>query len=273
MVKTSHSERGVESSRRSILKAGGAATLASLVGLSGSAVAQEGDGGGNQSGTSAWMFNDEARPGAVFRVQSPELEEPPSLDAVEGDAAQALEGVSVRVVEYFNTNEEVLLFLPPDVQVEEGELYQLSENLQFVDGGGAEGIVQVQFQTVDDQEFTFDLVDNNQVEVLDEGGEGALRPRNFSPGSIFRVVSGQQGWVPDDVAQSGLFTDYNTHHAQYLGADDEFLFFPQEDATVEDGAIYTVQEEWELFNPAGNLVAVEFNRVNEDSVPIEDQYL
>ena len=262
----------LHSSRRSVLKAGGAATVASLLGVAGSAAAQEGDGGGtNQDTTSGWMFNDEVRPGAVFRVKSLPLDERPNIA---DDAAQSLpQNPTTRVIEYFNTAEEATLILPSDAGVEQGELYQFTENMQFVEGGAAEGLVQVQFQPLGEQGFPFDLADNNQVEVLDEGGEGAVRPRNFSGGSIFRVTSGQQGWVPNDVAQSGAFTSYNTRHAQYLGTDDEFLFFPQEDAEVQTDALYTVKSEWELLDPAGNLAAVEFNRVREDSIPIDDQYL
>jgi len=272
MTRNNQSTENLASSRRSVLRAGGAATVASLLGLSGSAVAQEGDGNGadSQDGMDAWMFNDEARPDTVFRVKSPELEDQPAL---QGDSGAPLENASVRIVEYFNTNEEVILFVPDGVQVEEGELYQLNEDLQFVDGGSAEGIVQVQFQPLGDEEFPFDLVDDNDIEILEEGGEGAIRPRNFSGGSIFRVTSGPQGWVPEDIDESGMFTDYNTRHAEYLGTDDEFLFFPQADAEVETDALYTVQSEWELLDPVGNLTAVEFNRVNEDSIPVDDEYL
>ena len=267
----------LHSSRRSVLKASGAATVASLLGVAGSAAAQEGDGDGgngggtNQDTTRGWMFNDEVRPGAVFRVKSLPLDERPSIA---DDAAQSLpQNPTTHIIEYFNTAEEATLILPSGTGVEQGELYQFDQSMQFVDGGAAEGLVQVQFQPLGEQGFPFDLADNNQVEVLDEGGEGAVRPRNFSGGSIFRVTSGPQGWVPNDVAQSGAFTSYNTRYAEYLGTDDEFLFFPQEDAEVQTDALYTVESEWELLDPAGNLVAVQFNRVREDSIPIDDQYL
>jgi len=264
-------EGSVQSSRRTVLKASGAATVASLLGFSGGAVAQEGDGDGNQGGMTGYMFNDEVRPGAVFRVASPELVDQPNVN--EAVAGALPTGSTTRVVEYFNTQEEATLLLPGEADVEEGELYQFTETLQFVDGAGSEGLVRVEFQPVDDEDFPFDLVESDEVEILDEGGEGAVRPRSFSAGAVFRVTSGPQGWVPDDVAQSGYFTEYNTRHAEYLGTDDEFLCFPQEDAEVETDAIYTVESEWELFDPVGNLVTVEFSRVEEDSIPIDDEFL
>lgn len=271
MTEKDNAERSVQSSRRTVLKASGAATAASLLGFSGSAVAQEGDGDDDQSGLSGWMFNDEVRPDAVFRVTSPSLPDLPNLD---DDVAEVLpDAATTRVVEYFNTFEEVTLLLEEDVSIEDDELYQLTETFQVVEGAGAEGLVQVEFQPVEDEEFPFDLADSDEVEILDEGGEGAIRPRNFSAGSIFRVTSGPQGWVPDDVEQSGYFTEYNTHHAEWLGTDDEFMFFPQEDAELETDALYTVEQEWEMFDPVGNLVAVEFNRVEEDSLPVDDDYL
>lgn len=271
MPDNDNAERSVQSSRRTVLKASGAATVASLLGFSGSAVAQEGGDGGGQGGMTAWLFNDEVRPGAVFRVASPELADQPNVNE---DVADVLpSGSTTRIIEYFNTQEEATLLLQSDADVEEGELYQFTETMQFVEGAGGEGLVRVQFQPVEDEDFPFDLVDSEDVEVLDEGGEGAIRPRNFSAGSIFRVTSGQQGWVPDDVGQSGYFTDYNTVHAEWLGTDDEFLFFPQEDAEVETDALYTVEQEWELLDPVGNLVAVEFNRVEEDSLSVDDEFL
>lgn len=256
-----------------MLKTGGVATLASVLGFSGSVVAQEGgDGeGSTQDGMTAWLFNDEICPGAVFRVASPELADQPNVN--EAVAGVLPSGSTTRVIEYFNTAEEATMLLPSESEVQEGERYQFTETAQFVEGAGGEGLVRAEFQPVEDEDFPFDLVDSDEVEILDEGGEGAVRPRNFAAGGIFRVTSGEQGWVPDDVAQSGYFTDYNTHHAEYLGTDDEFLFFPQEDAEVETNALYTVEEDWELFDPVGNLVALEFSRVEEDSIPVDDDFL
>jgi len=262
-------EDRAQSSRRSVLKAGGAATVASLLGVSGNAVAQQ--GGDTQGGMAAWMFNDEVRPGAAFRVASPELADQPNVNESVAGALPA--GSTTRIIEYFNTREEATLLLPEDADVEAGQRYQFTGTMTFVEGASGEGLVRVEFQPVEDDEFSFDLVESDEVELLDEGGEGAVRPRNFSAGSIFRVTSGPQGWVPDDIEQSGYFTEYETRHAEYLGTDDEFLCFPQEDADVETDAIYTVEQEWEMFDPVGNLVAVEFSRVEEDSLPVSDEYL
>lgn len=62
------------------------------------------------------MFNDAYHPGAQFRVVSPPISERPDLeDRPEG---KSLEGYATRVIEYVNTAEEVLLLVPPDVDVE-----------------------------------------------------------------------------------------------------------------------------------------------------------
>ena len=260
----------LHSSRRSILKAGGAATVASLLGLTGSAAAQEGDGSGNDTqGMSAWMFNDEVSPGTVFRVQSPALNNIPN---VQGNAGSVVENATAHVIEYFNSHEQAVLLLPDGVQVEQGTIYQLSENMQMAQGGSSEGLVQVQFTRLQNQDFQFDL-GAGDVQIVDGGGEGVVRPRNFSGGSIFRITSEPQGWVPENVQGSGVFTSYNTRHAEYIGADDEFLFFPQEGADVETDALYTVRDEFEFVNPAGNLVTVQFDRVDPESVPVDDEFL
>lgn len=263
-----------QESRRWFVKAGALTSGALALGLSGGAAAQQTETPtaappGEGDWRSAIMFADEFHAGAVFRVSSPELEGLPQLDNQD-----ALGLRSVRIVEYFNTNEENYLFLPADAQVQEGGLYVFDDALAPVSDAAGDGLVEVQYRPLGQDGFPFQLEEGEQFELGDDGGgEAAVRPSNFFSGALFRVTSGPQGWVPPDVAESGLFTDYVTHHASYLGTDDEFLFFAQEDASVEVGRLYVMWEEFEFFDPAGDLVTTEFDVVNEESVTVDDAFL
>lgn len=75
--------------------------------------------------------------------------------------------------------------------------------------------------------------------------------------------------MPPDVEQSGLFTDYNTVHAEYFGTNEQFLLFAQEAAETEQDRLYVMRDESEIFDPAGNLVAAEFNAIDEDTFTID----
>lgn len=217
------------------------------------------------------MYPDEFFGGTVFRVASPALENPPATEQ------QAVpENWTARVIEYFNTNQEVYIFVPPDAKLQAGELYRLGEEYSTAtnrDDATGSDLLDIRYRPLDVEDFQFELEEGDQYEFGDGGGEGAVRPRNFYTNTLFRVTSGPQGWVPDDVAQSGWFTDYNTVHAQYLGTNDSFLFFPQEDPQVEEGGVYVLWEEFEFLDPAGNLVAVEFNQVDEQSITVSEEFL
>lgn len=267
------SDNAENESRRRFLKAGALTSGALALGLPGGATAQQTETPtaappGEGDWRSAVMFADEFHAGAVFRVASPELEGLPQLENQD-----ALGLRSVRVIEYFNTNEEDYLFLPADAQVQEGELYVFDDALAPVADGAGDGLVEVQYRPLGQAGFPFQLEEGEQFELGEGGGEAAVRPSDFFSGALFRVTSGPQGWVPPDVADSGPFTDYATHHASYLGTDDEFLLFPQEDASVEVGRLYVMWEEFEFFDPAGNLVTTEFDVVNEESVTVDDAFL
>lgn len=262
-------------SRRSVLKTGALASVGSVLGLSGSALAQEGDNtndtgdGGETNTIDAHMYGDEYRPGALVRIASQPLNQIPRVD----NSADIIENRSARVVEFFNTNEEVYVFVPTDVQVEIDDLYILGEGGQRTgEGPTGENVVTVSLEALPREDFAFDVTD--EVEIIDgRGGEGAVRPNNFYAASMFRITSEPLDWLPEDVEDSGFFTDYNARHAEYLGVDDQFLFFPQEDAEAEVDAVYVMEDEFELFRPDGNLVAAEFNRVDEQSIPWDDEFL
>lgn len=264
-------------SRRSILKTGALASAASVLGVSGSAVAQESDPGdeegtdtdGDGNTIDGYMFSDEYRPGAVVRISSSSLEQIPRVD----NSAEIMEDREARVVEFFNTFEESYLFLPTGAQVEIGDLYVLGEGGEWVnEGPTGDDLVTVSVEPLQQEDFVFDGRDESEL-FEEGGGEAAVRPYNFYAGSMFRITSEPLGWLPDDVEESGLFTDYNARHAEYLGVSDEFLFFPQEDAEVETDAVYVMEDEFELFRPEGNLVAADFNQIDEETIPWDEDWL
>jgi len=267
------SDQPTNESRRRFVKASALTSGALALGLPGSVTAQQTDTptGDGQNGDfrPGVMFSDEYREGAVFRVTSPDLQSMP----ISADGSN-LQNWSVRVVEYFNTNEESYLLLPPDADVTEGDLYVLGDQFTPFDGAfDDENLIEVDYRPLDQGDFPFDLEEEDLDIVEEGGGEGALRPNDFYSGALFRVTSGTQGWVPEDVAGSGLFTDYNTVHAEYLGSGERFLFFPQEDAQVQQGRLYVMWDEFEFVDPAGNLVAVNFDLVNEEGLTVDDEYL
>ncbi|WP_238717421.1 hypothetical protein [Natronorubrum halophilum] len=230
----------------------------------------DGDGGDGQF-QEAITTGETYFSGAVFRVVSPALQDAPVVDNPD-----VLQNHSVRVIEHFNTNEEGYLFVPPDAQIEEGEQYVFDDRLSSPteDELAISDLVRVQYRPLTEEDLPFDLETVEDFEILDDsGGEAAVRPDNFFSGAPFEITSGPQGWVPQDIEQSGLFTDYNTVHAEYFGTNNRFLFFPQEEAEMEQGELYVMRDESEIFDPVGNLVAAEFAVVDEESVTIDDDSL
>lgn len=208
--------------------------------------------------------------GAVFRVVSPPLQDAPGRETPD-----AVRDHEVRVFELFNTNEEGFLFVPPENRIEEGEQYVFDDQLysSTVNEPVTDDLVRVQYRPLTDADLPFDLDEDGGFETVEGGGEAAVRPDDFFAGALFEITSGPQGWIPDDVEQSGLFTDYNTVHAEYLGTNDRFLLFAQEGATTETDQLYVLRDEAELFDPAGNLVAAEFNAIDEESLAIDQEAL
>ncbi|WP_245852931.1 hypothetical protein [Natrinema ejinorense] len=209
--------------------------------------------------------------GAVFRVVSPALQDAPVVDNPD-----VLQNHNVRVIEHFNTTEEGYLFVPQDAQIEEGEEYVFDDRLSSPteDELAISDLVRVQYRPLTGEDLPFELEIQEDFEILDDdGGEAAVRPDNFFSSAPFEITSGPQGWVPQDIEQSGLFTDYNTVHAEYFGTNNRFLFFPQEGADTEPGQLYVMRDESEIFDPAGNLVAAEFSVVDEETLTIDDESL
>lgn len=263
-------------SRRRFVKAGSITASALGLGAVGTAAAQESDsdGGGTDGGgrfREAIATRGAYVSGTLFRVSSPPLE-----DAPIADPPTVLDDYSVRVIQHFNTNEEEYLFVPEGTAIEEGEQYVFDDRLSspIDDELADEGLVRVEYRPLTDEELPLELETEEDFEIFDDdGGEAAVRPDNFFPSAPFEIVSGPQDWVPDDIAQSGLFTDYNTVHAEYFGTKRRFLFFPQEGAATEEGNLYVMRNEAEIFDPVGNLVAAEFDPVDEDTITIDDDSL
>ncbi|WP_239642087.1 hypothetical protein [Natrinema versiforme] len=243
--------------------------------MTGRTVAQEttgtNDGGSDGQFREAIATGEAYFSGAVFRVVSPPLQDAPVVDNPD-----VLQNHNVRVIEHFNTNEEGYLFVPQDAQIEEGEQYVFDDRLSSPteDELAITDLVRVQYRPLTDEDLPFELESEEDFEIVDDnGGEAAVRPDNFFSSAPFRITSGPQGWVPQDIEQSGLFTDYNTVHAEYFGTNNQFLFFPQEGAETEEGELYVLRDESEIFDPAGNLVAAEFNLVDEETFAFDDDSL
>lgn len=265
-----------QQSRRRFLSAGTVTATALSFGAIGSVTAQEnrtenGDDSGDERFREAISTDETYFSGAVFRVVSPPLRDAPVVDDPE-----VLENYDTRVIEYFNTNDEGYLFVPQDAAIEEGEQFVFDDRLSSPteDDLAAENLVQVQYRPLTEADLPFEFEQGEDFEILDEsGGEGALRPDDFFSRAVFEITSGPQGWLPEDAEQSGLFTDYDTLHANYLGMDNRFLLFAQEGAQTETGQLYVMRDEFELFDPAGNLVAIEFDPVDEESLTFDDEFL
>ncbi|WP_135365282.1 hypothetical protein [Halosimplex halophilum] len=213
------------------------------------------EGGGN--GGKALMFADAFRGGAQFRVTSPVIEQQPEVEGVEDGAVWS--DYNTRVVEYVNTEEDVLFFPAHDAEITEGRVYELHDNFTWLsDDAGDQGVVDVRFTELD-QERVFDPDD---VNVFDEGGGKALvRWSNYRPGAILEITSEVVEWTPrDDVAGSDIFSDYNTRFARWINGG-TFQIYPAGDASVEEGQAYRMTSEFDVTDPEGNLVTTDLERV------------
>ncbi|WP_436907949.1 hypothetical protein [Halosimplex marinum] len=213
--------------------------------------AVEGDGG------KALMFADAFRGGAQFRVTSPVIEQQPEVEGVEDGAVWS--DYNTRVVEYVNTEEDVLLFPAHDAEITEGRVYELHDNFTWLsDDAGDQGVVDVRFTELDQEE----VFDPDDVNVFDEGGGKALvRWSNYRPGAILEITSEVVEWTPrDDVAGSDIFSDYNTRFARWINGG-TFQIYPAGDASIEQGQAYRMTSEFDVTDPEGNLVTTDLERV------------
>lgn len=246
------------------------------LGLSGTVAAQEtetttGNGGAQGDGGKALMFNDEFRPGAQFRVVSPVLEQNPDVEGVEqGDIWSEY---NTRSIEYLNTNEQVLLFPAHDAEIQQGQVYELESNFSlFADNVADEGIISVEFDPVPENDVLIPDDDNqlnpgDDFGIIDGGGKALVQPSNFYPGALVQVASPVINWNPrENVQGSGFLSDYNTRHAEYLNANDEFQLYTAEAGQFEPGATYVIRKEFDITDPEGRLLTVQLDRVNEEDL-------
>lgn len=253
-------------SRRELLRAGGLVSGGLL--LAGCAGRDDGPGGSQQNGTptdqdvvgKAFMFVSEYRPGAKFRVVSPVIEESPDVEGIQEQ--EVWEEANTRFIEYLNTGERVSLFPIEQATIERGKVYELStRTMSLFDR--EEGIVGIEYERPDEAP----LAAAGDVETVEGGGKALVRTNNVHPGALFEVISGVVDWRPrEDVRQSDVFAEYNTRYGEYLNANDEFLFYPAQTASIEQGAVYVLREELDLTNPVDALVTVELDRVDEASL-------
>lgn len=270
------SDQPTSKSRRRFMKTGAITSATLGLGATRSVTAQEtaaqnGNGNTDRRFRNAITTRGAYFSGAVFRVVSPPLKDTPAVRNPD-----LLKNYNTRVIEHFNTNDQGYLFIPKDSAVTEGEVYVFDDRLgdQREDELATDDLLLVQYRPLTDADLPFEIEADEDFEILEGGGgEAAVRPDDFYSKALFEITSGAQGWLPQDVEQSGLFTDYNTVHAQYLGTMQQFLLFAQEGAQTDTGQLYVMRDEAEIFDPAGNLVATEFTPIDEGSLTFDDEFL
>lgn len=121
-------ERAGESSRRTFMKNGALASGAVALGLSGSAAAQDGDGGTDPDAEfKGLMFTGQFHPGARIRVVSDVVEWEPEVTGF-----TAWSDYNTRFARYQNTNERVPFFPSNEAEVQQGRVYSLEPNASLL---------------------------------------------------------------------------------------------------------------------------------------------
>lgn len=270
---TEQPSRSTRESRRSFIKKGALTSGGLSVGVgSVDVVAAQQTGEGEESDLrSGVMFNHEYHPGAQIRVTSPAIQELPDLDVA--DEQNPLDGHHLRIVEYVNTSEQAQLFLPSDVEVQQGSVYELARITQVFESSPAKGLVSIQFGPVEQGDALFDddgtpsLEPGQDFDVIDGGGTVLISGYRFYFGALFRVDSAVIDWTPrEKIQQVDTSAEYNTRLAEYLGTAMNFVFYPSNDATIERGAVYVMREDSDIAEVRGRFLSVEVNRVDEESL-------
>lgn len=239
-------------SRRTFLKKSAVTSGALLVGVSSADTVAAQDGGGD-----ALMFTDEFYAEAQFRVISPVLNEDPSIEGF----SEIWNDYNTWMIEYLNTNEEVYLFPTEDAEISEGNVYQFGDNFSLFDPGE---LIAADFDSLGDE---FGGAPYSEYDTADGGGQALLRANNLNTGSLLEITSEVVEWSPrQDVQGTDIFTEYNTRHAMYLNTNDEFTIYPAQDADVEEGNIYEVSDQFEITDAEGNLVTVDLQQVDSDTL-------
>lgn len=267
-------------SRRTVLRTGGIVSGGLVLGLSGtSGTAATVDGNGVDRGAAdggvgrqqppvgkAFMFNDEFRPGARFRVVSPVIEAKPDVEAIQEQDVWT--SANTRIIEYRNTGERVSLFPIQQADVERGEVYEFSSHtLALFDRD--EGIVSCEYALPASGTGGDGAADATGEDgaTVEGGGKVLVVANNFYPGARFRVVSDVVEWAPQaNVRGSDPFSEYDTRYGEYLNSSDEFLFYPAHSADFERGGVYVMHDEFDVTNPEGALLTADVDRVDPASL-------
>lgn len=260
-------------SRRSFMKNGalGSGILAFGIGGIGSVAAQDTEGESDQSGgREALAFNDQFRPGALFRAKASVSEARPDIESTGGSSLWS--EYDAWRIEYLNTDEEVFFFPASDAEIQSGGLYRFRTGFTPARGVADPSLVSVEYESfpeVTDGDET-QLLPGEDLEIIDGGGNALVMVNNFHPGALILVTSGIYERAPEEGALEGA-EQYNTRLVEYLNTGEDFFVFPDDDADVVEGAVYLVRENFERFDAGGSLIEIELSRVDQDDVP--DDYM
>jgi hypothetical protein len=257
-------------SRRSFIKKGalGSGALALGLGATGSATAN-GEQDGRAAARDALMLKGELRPGALFRVVSPDLGQSTDVQALLGN--NILDRYDVRRIEYLNTDEEVHFFPAGDAEVQQGEVYRFTQNITRSNDLPEPGVLDVTFEPFPEDITGEDnqLNPDDDFQLVDGGGDALVDISNFNPGALLLVTTDIIATAP---RQGGLTVDtgeeYNSRLVEFLNTGEDFLVFPTDDATIEQGGVYLMRERDRTDTVAPNaLVPITLDRVNKDDIP------
>lgn len=161
-------------SRRWFVKAGAITSTALGIGAVGSAGAQNSTAENETDQDQlreAYTTGETYFSGTVFRIVSPPLQDAPV------DVPDRLQDHGVRVIEFFNTNEEGYLLVPQDAQIDEGEKYVFDQwEAPIQNEVATSELVRVQYRPLTESDLPFDLEVEEDFDILDDSGGGSCRP-------------------------------------------------------------------------------------------------
>lgn len=104
----------------------------------------------------------------------------------------------------------------------------------------------------------------------DTGGKAVMRVDEFYPGGTFRVTAGPQENVPEAVAESGVFSEFNAYTVEYLNTNEQATLYVAASAEIDRGVVYSLEQEFDVTPPEGNLVTVRFDPATEEEFGLAD---
>jgi hypothetical protein len=255
-------------SRRSFIKYGALTTGALTLGLGGAgSVAGQTETAtpSEETSQSALIANEKFYPGALFRVASPVLDQPPDEESIPDDR-------TVRRIEYLNTDETVQLYPPRDANLTEGNVYKFIPRFEPAENVRDASVITVFFEPVREaltgSDNLYDQEDG--LEMADGGGNAVMSIDNFNPGALLLVTTGVISEDPTEVPEN-LRSNYDSHLVEYLNTGEDFLLYPAHDANVQEGGVYRVDDQFDIVRTRADLVITRIDRVNEQSISNEFQ--